>query len=161
MHPRTATCCVAPNLASLPRWAPALPHVLQLRTSPPCWGGLRCCHMSNGLEPRLPAQEGSSADTCPVAPGLTSLSRGLRRCHVSHSSGPRLPAGEDSGAAMCPTTFYGLGASSIKKGLASLAMRLGSRVPKACSHASKAPASKQLWPARCVGRRHHYGLQNV
>jgi hypothetical protein len=161
MHPRTATCCVAPNLASLPRWAPALPHVLQLRTSPPCWGGLRCCHVSNGLEPRLPAQEGSSADTCPVAPGLTSLSRraptlprvpqlrtppscggGLWRCHVSHN-------------------FLWVGASSIKKGLASLAMRLGSRVPKACSHASKAPASKQLWPARCVGRRHHYGLQNV
>jgi hypothetical protein len=53
----TATCPVAPDLASWLRWAPALPRVLWLRTSPlnrgrlqtlpPNQGGFRCCYTSH------------------------------------------------------------------------------------------------------------------
>jgi hypothetical protein len=49
MHPHAATCPAAPNPASLTRWVPALPCVLQLWTSPPCGGGLRHCHVSRGF----------------------------------------------------------------------------------------------------------------
>jgi hypothetical protein len=34
------TCHMAPNLASRLSWAPVLPRVLRLWTSPPDWGGL-------------------------------------------------------------------------------------------------------------------------
>jgi hypothetical protein len=81
-----ATCPAAPNLASLSRTAPVLPHVPWLRTSPPCQGGLRYCHVSHGSGPCLPVKEGSSAATCPVAPDLASL---LRRAPVL-SCVPRL-----------------------------------------------------------------------
>jgi hypothetical protein len=55
-----ATCPTAPDLTSLPRWAPvsglssqprrapALPRVPRLRTPPPYWGGLQCCHTPHG-----------------------------------------------------------------------------------------------------------------
>jgi hypothetical protein len=54
------------------RWAPVLPRVIWLRTSSPDWGGLRRCHVSYDSETRLPAEVGSGAATCPVAPDLTS-----------------------------------------------------------------------------------------
>jgi hypothetical protein len=59
-----------------------LPHVPQLRTPPPCKGGLRCCHASHNSRPRLPAQEGSSAATLPMALDPTSLLGGtpVLRC---------------------------------------------------------------------------------
>jgi hypothetical protein len=44
----SATCPMAPDLASRLRWAPVLPHVLWLWTSPPSWGGLWRCHVSRG-----------------------------------------------------------------------------------------------------------------
>jgi hypothetical protein len=78
--------------------------------------------VSYGSRPRLLAEVGSGAATCPAAldpasllgraPALScvprhrilpSCSRGLRRSHVSHGTGPRLPAREGSGAAMYPT----------------------------------------------------------
>jgi hypothetical protein len=65
-----ATCPVVPDLASLPRWALALPHVLWLRTSPPCEGGLWCCHVSLHSGPHFPAEVGSSAS------GFTALLEG-------------------------------------------------------------------------------------
>jgi hypothetical protein len=77
----TATRSSAPDLASLPRWAPALSHVTWLQALPP-------------------REESSGAATCSSAPDLTSLprwtptlpcglslasSRGeLRCCHIHH-----------------------------------------------------------------------------
>jgi hypothetical protein len=103
MHPHAVMCHAAPDLASLSRWAPVLPRVLQLWTS----------HLRQGK---------------------------LRRCHVSHGTGPRLPAGEGSGAVTHPIVPCGPRASSIKKGLAGLAMQLGSRISKECSRVFKTPA---------------------
>jgi hypothetical protein len=53
----------------------ALSHVLWPRTSPSCRGGLRRCHVSRGLEPRLLTEVSSGAATCPSAPDLASLLR--------------------------------------------------------------------------------------
>jgi hypothetical protein len=113
----------APDLASLSRLAPALPHVPRPRTSLPCREGLRCLHVSCSSDPRLRAKEDSGAAACPMAPD------------------PCLPTEEGSDAATHPTAFCGSRASSIKKGLTDLSMQLGSRIPKACSHVSKVPAS--------------------
>jgi hypothetical protein len=57
---------------------------------------------------------------------------------VSYGSGPYLPTGEGFGVVTCPAVPYGPQASSIKKGIASLHMQLGSRISKACSCGSKA-----------------------
>jgi hypothetical protein len=62
-----AMCPMSLDLASLVGRAPALPHVPQLQSLPPCLGGLRICHMSHGDKPRLPTREGSGAATCPTA----------------------------------------------------------------------------------------------
>jgi hypothetical protein len=61
-------CPMASDLASRLRWAPVLPHVLWLRTSPPGCGGFRRCHVSYGSGLCLPAEVGSAAATCPTAP---------------------------------------------------------------------------------------------
>jgi hypothetical protein len=119
-----ATCPAALDLASLPRWPPALPRVPRPRTSPPYRGGLQRCHVSHGPGPHLPAEVGSDVAMCPVALGLTSLLRwalALSRapwlqtsppcrdrfgcCHISRGPGPRLPAEVFSGAATCPTAL--------------------------------------------------------
>jgi hypothetical protein len=50
----TATCPSAPDLTSLMRWAPMLPHEPRPQTSPPCWAELRRCHMSHGSGLCLP-----------------------------------------------------------------------------------------------------------
>jgi hypothetical protein len=113
-----------PDLASLLRLAPALPHVPRPRTSLLCREGLRCYRMSCSSDPHLRAMEDSDAAACPTAPD------------------PYLPAEEGSDAATHPTAFCGSRASSIKKGLTDLSMSLGSCIPKACSHVSKAPASR-------------------
>jgi hypothetical protein len=78
---------------------------LQYRTLPSSQGGLRPRHVSNGSRPRLPAREGSSVVTCPVALDPTSPMGGLQHFHVSHRSGPHLSAREGSGVAMCPTAL--------------------------------------------------------
>jgi hypothetical protein len=78
-------------------------------------------HVPYGSEPCLPAEVGSDAATCPMAPDPTSLlgkslmlprvarlwtpppcSRGLRYYHVSHGSRLHIPAREGSGATTCP-----------------------------------------------------------
>jgi hypothetical protein len=91
----TATCSVASDPASLLGSAPTLPHVLRLRTLPPCSGGLRRCHMSHGFGLSLPTREGFGVAACPAASNPASL---LRRA------------------------LNGPWTSGIKKGLAGLAM---------------------------------------
>jgi hypothetical protein len=56
---------------------------------------------------------------------------------------------------MCLMTLYALQASGINKGLAALAMHLGSHVSKVRLHVSKAAMPEQLRPTRRAGRRHH------
>jgi hypothetical protein len=63
-----AMCPTVPDPTSPLRKAPALPRVLQLRTSPPYQGGLRCCHVSRSSGPGLPAEKDSSAATRPATP---------------------------------------------------------------------------------------------
>jgi hypothetical protein len=79
VHPRTATCSAAPDPASLLRRALMLPRAPRLWTPPPCLGGLWCYPVLHGFGPRLPAQKGSSAVTCPTAPNHAFL---LRRALV-------------------------------------------------------------------------------
>jgi hypothetical protein len=100
-----AMCTMALDFASHLSWAPALPRVLWLRTSPLDWGGLRRCHVYYGSRPRLPSGVGSGAATCPMTLDLPSRLRwapmlscvlwlrtsppgwgGLRCCHVSRGS---------------------------------------------------------------------------
>jgi hypothetical protein len=70
-----ATCPTTPDLASLTRWASALQHLPWPRTSPPCRGWFRRRYVSRGPGPRLPAELGSGAATCPAALDLASLPR--------------------------------------------------------------------------------------
>jgi hypothetical protein len=63
-----AMCPMTSDLTSRLRWAPTLPRVLWLRTSPPGWGGLRCCQVSYSSGPRLPVEVGFGAVTNHVAP---------------------------------------------------------------------------------------------
>jgi hypothetical protein len=94
----------APDLASLPRWAPALPHVPWLRALPP-------------------REESSSTTMCSSAPDLTSLPRWapalprgpslasrrgeLRCCHVPH--GPqRVVDHRNKEGPSCPRHAAGL-----------------------------------------------------
>jgi hypothetical protein len=134
VYPRTASCPAAPDLAFLPRWATTLPCVLWHQTPPPYWGGLWCCHVSYGSRPRLRPRW---ASTLP-------LSRGSRPRHVSYGSEPHFSTGKGSGAATHPAVPYGPHTSSIKKGLASLPIQLGSRVSKACTHVPKAPDARAI-----------------
>jgi hypothetical protein len=68
MHSHAVMCHAALDLASLSRWAPVLPRVLQLWTSHLRQGKLRRCHVSHGTGPRLPAGEGSGAVMHPIVP---------------------------------------------------------------------------------------------
>jgi hypothetical protein len=68
-----AMCLVALVPASLLERALALPRVPWLRTRPSYSEGLQCCHVPHGFGPRLSAQEGSGATTCPAAPDPASL----------------------------------------------------------------------------------------
>jgi hypothetical protein len=84
-----AMCPIALDITSRLRWAPTLPRVLWLQTSPPGRGGLRRCHVSYGSGPCLLAEVGSNAATCPMATDLTSrLRRDLALPRV-----PRVPMG--------------------------------------------------------------------
>jgi hypothetical protein len=151
------TCPMALDIASLLRWAPALSHVPRLRTLPPWWGELRCCHVSCGPGPRLLAEVRSGATTCPSAQDLASFSRWapvlpcvpqprssppcwgeLRCCHVSHSSGSCLLIEVSSGAATCPMAPGELWTTEIKKCLAAL----GSCVSRARSCVTEAPTRR-------------------
>jgi hypothetical protein len=81
--------------------------------------GLRCHHVYRGSRPRLPAREGSDA---PCVLWLKILPTFW----------------EDSGATTRSVAPCGLHALNIKKSLAGLHMQLGSHVPYAHTHVSKA-----------------------
>jgi hypothetical protein len=134
-----ATCPLDLDLTSRLRWAPVLPRVPWLWTSPLGRGGLRRCHVSYGSGPRLPAKVSSDAATCPMISDLTSRLRWtlalthvlwlrttppdrgeLRRCHVSYGSGPHLSTEVGSSAAMCPAAPCGPWGLSIKKSVTGL-----------------------------------------
>jgi hypothetical protein len=82
-----ATWPVAPGLASLLICALTLPHVPQLRTSPPCRGGLRRCHVSHGSGLCLSERRASALPRVPQLQASPPCRGGLRRCHVAR---PRL-----------------------------------------------------------------------
>jgi hypothetical protein len=134
VHPHAVTQAVALDHTSLQRWAPALLRVPQLRASPPCRGGLRRCHVSQGSRLYLPERR------APALPRVSQLRTsppcrgGLRRCHVVKASPPRA---ESSDAATYPTALSGLWTTGIKKGLAAPGTQLGSLVSKARSHVTK------------------------
>jgi hypothetical protein len=121
----SATCHTAPNLASLPRLALALPRVIRLRTSPLDSGGLRRCHVPYGSEPHLLTKVGSGIVTCPMTLDPASLLAGLQ-------------------VTTCHAVPYGPRASSIKKILAGLPLQLGLHVPNAHVHISKAPDARAI-----------------
>jgi hypothetical protein len=110
VYPRTATYPVTSDLASLPRWVPALPHARWPWTLAPYQGGLWHCHVPRGPGSRLPTEVSSGAATCLMASDLVSLSRwaptlprvprprtsppcrgGARSCHVYMAPGPTSP----------------------------------------------------------------------
>jgi hypothetical protein len=88
MHPRATTQAVALDHTSLHRWAPALPHVPQLRASPPCRGGFWRCHVSHGFGLCLPERRAPALPRVSQLQTLPPCRGGLRRCHVVR---PRLP----------------------------------------------------------------------
>jgi hypothetical protein len=81
MSSGVATHSSAPDLASVPRWAPALPRVPWLRALPPREESSDAGMCSSALDlislPRW-------ALTLPRGPGLASLRGELRCCHVPH-----------------------------------------------------------------------------
>jgi hypothetical protein len=112
-----ATRSSAPDLASLSRWALALPRVPWLRALPPREesSGAAMCSLASDLA-SLPRW----APTLSHGPGLTNPRGKLRCCHVPH--GPS-----------------GLWTTGIKKGLAVPGMQLGSHVSKARPRVTEAP----------------------
>jgi hypothetical protein len=76
-----ATCSSAPDLTSLPRWAPTLPHVPWLRTLPPREESSSAATCSSALDLASPMRW---APVLPRGPDLAS-SRGELWCyHVPH-----------------------------------------------------------------------------
>jgi hypothetical protein len=111
----------------------------------------------SGSGSHLPVRKSSDATTCTVAPDPTSLQWRVLVRHVSYNFESCLPVGEGSGASRvlhlgimppyredfgattaCPTVSCGPRASSIKKILAVLTVRLDTHVPNACTLVSKA-----------------------
>jgi hypothetical protein len=76
-----ATCSSALGIASLPRWAPTLPHVPWLWALPPREEsfGVAMCSSTPDLTSLL-----RWAPTLPRGPGLASPRGELRCCHVPH-----------------------------------------------------------------------------
>jgi hypothetical protein len=72
MRPYAATYLAVLGSATPFKRAPVVPHIPQIRTLPPCTGGLRYRHTSRGSEPHLPVQEGSGAPKRPAAPNPAS-----------------------------------------------------------------------------------------
>jgi hypothetical protein len=73
MYSRGVTCPAAPDPASLLRWAPALPRVLQFWASPLCRRELQRCHVSCNSGPHLSVEEGSDTAVCSTASDPASL----------------------------------------------------------------------------------------
>jgi hypothetical protein len=115
------------------------PRIPQLRTSPPCRGGLQRCHVSHGsglclLERRAPA--------LPRVPQLRTsppYQGGLWRYHVASALHPRE---ESSGATTYPMAPSGLCTTGIKKGLTAPGTQLSSHVSKARSYVTEALARR-------------------
>jgi hypothetical protein len=85
---------------------------------------------------------------------------GLQRYHVSHGTGPHFRAREGSGATTRPAVPCGPCTSSIKKGLASLAMQLDSRVFIARSRVARVfPRHARVFRRRL--RLTNYTLQDM
>jgi hypothetical protein len=122
----------------------ALPCSLQHRTLPLCQGGLRRYHESRSTGPHFHVRDGSGATMCTMALYPASLlgSALVPPCFPWLWTLP--PCWEGSGAATRPVVPYGPWASSIKKSLASLPMKLGSCVSKARMRDSKAPDARAL-----------------
>jgi hypothetical protein len=93
------TCSSALDLASLPRWAPALPRVPWLQALPPREesSGAAMCSSTLELTSLL-----RWASMLPRGPGFASPRGELLRFHAFLSSGPRLPAEVGSGAVTWP-----------------------------------------------------------
>jgi hypothetical protein len=79
-----------------------LPRALRLWISPPCQGGLWCCHVFYGSRPRFPIEVDSCAATCPVTLNLASRLRWAPALRL--------------------VVCCGLWASSIKKSLSDLSV---------------------------------------
>jgi hypothetical protein len=180
MHPYTVMCPMTPDLTSQLRWAPALPRVLWLQTSPLNWGGLRYYHVYYGSGPCFSTEVGSDAALCPMAPDLTSRLRwaleppcvlwlwtsppdwgGLWCCHVSCGSGSHLLTRAGSEAAMCPTAPCGPRVLSIKKSLAYMPMQQVTHVPNTRTCFWGASHQGHHAPARRAGRQYSQYLQGV
>jgi hypothetical protein len=116
-----------------------LPHTLYLRTTPPCRGELRRCHVSRDFGPHLIAEESSDVATCPSAPDLASLLRWAPMVPRVPWLQALLPRGESSSATTSLMAPSGLWTTGIKKDLAALVTQLGSRVSKARSCVIEAP----------------------
>jgi hypothetical protein len=148
----------------------------RLRTLPPCSGGLRCCYVSHGSRPRLPARESSGATTCLIAPDPASLWRaegdpmlphvtrlrtlppylgGLRCYHVPHGSETYLPARE-GGVRCCHISHDPQRAVCLKN-----KERLSCNGMQQGSHVSKTHPRVTEVPARHAGRRHYHDLQTM
>jgi hypothetical protein len=160
-----ATCPATLDLTSLLSWAPAPPHVPQLRTSPPCQGGLRRCHVSHG----------SGAATCSSAPDLASLprwapvlsrgpglasSRGeLRCCHVPHGPQRAVDHRNKEGPS-CPGTQLGSHVSKAQSRVtetparhADRSLQFGSTVQRNPSWPLLDMATVVIWPDRTAPQR--------
>jgi hypothetical protein len=109
--------------------------------------------MPCSTRPYLPVKVSSGAVTCPMASDLASpIGRAPTppcvpwlRNHEEGSGTPHVlrlrihpPYQEGSGAATRLAVQCGLRATNIKKSLAGSPVRLGSHVPNACTHVSKA-----------------------
>jgi hypothetical protein len=131
-----ATRSSAPDLTSLPRWAPVLPCVPWLQALPP-------------------REESSAAAMCSSAPNLAFLPRWA----LALSCVPQLwtspPREESSGAATYPTARSGLWTTGIKKGLTAPGMQLGSYVSKARSCVTETSARHAEMPLQFVSTVQH------
>jgi hypothetical protein len=123
----------APDHATLLRWAPVLPHVTGLWTSPPHTGGLQRCHASRGSESHPASAVGSITATCPMASDPTSMPKGAPVLPLIHGS---------------------LWTMGIKKGLLVLGVQRGTHVTEAHPRITEVPA-------KCMSGRRYHDLQDV
>jgi hypothetical protein len=156
-----ATRSSAPDLAFLPRWAPALPHVPWLRILPPREesSGAATCSSAPDLAflPRwapalsrvpwlwaLPSREEcSSAVTCSSAPNLASLPRWAPT--LPRGPGLASPRGELRCCHVPHDPQWAVDHTN-KEGLPAPGTQLGSYVSKAWLRVTEAPARRADMP---------------
>jgi hypothetical protein len=130
-------CPVASDLASRLRGggALALPCVPRLRTSLPCWEGLRCHHMAYDSGPHLPVGECFGATTCP------KVLYGLQDSYIKKGiAGLPMQLGSRAFNAHSCVSMTHLHVSKVHDARAIMAC-------KTCGHATPS------WPTRCANRR--------